>query len=407
MGKKGNVLVGLDIGTTKTCIVVGDITEAGIEIIGIGSCPSNGMRKGMVVNIESTVESIKKAVDAAENESGYTIRSVYAGIAGMHIRGQNSLGIVQVKDREIDEEDMERAIEAAKAVAVPMDREILHTVPQNFVVDDQDGIRNPVGISGVRLEANVHIVTGAIASIQNVMNVVNKVGLEIDEIIIEQLAASESVLSDDEKDLGVALVDIGGGTTNIAIFTDGSIRHTSVLPVGGNYITSDISKGLRTPLVNAEDIKMKYGCAYLPLIPKDENIAVPSVGGREPREVSRHILGRIIEPRVEEIFKLANREIVKAGYKDVLAAGVVLTGGTASMEGIAELAEQVFDVPVRKGGPCCIGPLADSVNSPLYSTAVGLITYGSRNLAKGRTKNSYGFLGNWARGIAKWFSDLF
>lgn len=408
MSKKANMLVGLDIGTTKTCIVMGDITEAGIEIIGIGTCPSNGMRKGMVVNIESTVESIKKAVDLAERESGYTIRSVYTGIAGTHIRGQNSLGIVQVKDREIDEDDMERAIEAAKAVAVPMDREILHTVPQNFVVDDQDGIRNPVGISGVRLEANVHIVTGAITSIQNIVNVVNKVGLDIDEIVLEQLAASEAVLSNDEKDLGVALVDIGGGTTNIAIFTDGSIRHTSVLPIGGNYITSDISKGLRTPLVDAEDIKTRYGCASLSLIPKDENIAVPSVGGREPREVSRHILGRIIEPRVEEIFKLAHKEIVKAGYKDVLAAGVVLTGGSAIMEGMTELAEQVFDAPVRKGGPNCIGVLAESVNSPIYSTAVGLIIHGHRRLTRGRTKNSgLGFIGNAVCRIAKWFSELF
>jgi cell division protein FtsA len=409
MGKKGNVLVGLDIGTTKTCAVVGSMTESGIEIIGIGSCPSNGIRKGVVVNIESTVESIKKAVDMAENESGYNIKSVYVGIAGTHIRGQNSLGIVQVKDREIDEEDMERAIEAAKAVAVPLDREILHTVSQSFVVDDQDGIRHPVGISGVRLEANVHIVTGAIASIQNIVNAVNRVGLDINEIVLEQLAASEAVLSADEKDLGVALLDIGGGTTNIAIFTDGGIKHTAVLPVGGNYITSDISKGLRTPILDAEDIKMKYGCAYLPLIPKDENIAVPSVGGREPREVSRHILGRIIEPRAEEIFKMAQKEIIRAGYKDILAAGVVLTGGTSILEGMTDLAEQVFDTPVRKGGPNnCTGALADTVLSPIYSTAVGLIIYGNNCLTKGRMKNGgSGFFGNAFGRMAKWFSEIF
>jgi cell division protein FtsA len=408
MSKKGNVLVGLDLGTTKTCVVVGDVTDAGVDIFGVSSFPSNGMRKGMVVNIESTVASIRKAIELAEQESGYSIRSVYVGIAGTHIRGQNSLGIGQVKDREIDEEDMERAIEAAKAVAVPMDREILHAVAQDFVVDDQDGIRNPIGISGVRLEANVHIVTGSIASIQNIVNVVNKVGLDIEEVVLEHLAASEAVLSADEKDLGVALVDIGGGTTNIAIFSDGSIRHTAVLPVGGNYITSDISKGLRTPLVDAEEIKIQFGCAYLPLIPKDENIAVPSVGGREPREVSRHILGRIIEPRVEEICKLVHREIIKAGYKEVLSAGVVLTGGTAIMEGITELAEQVFGMPVRRGGPACIGSHADKVNNPAYSTAIGLILYGNKYLAKSGTgSRRFRLFGDLFGKMTKWISELF
>ena len=408
MGKKGNVLVGLDIGTTKTCAVLGKITLSGIEIVGIGSCPSDGIRKGVVVNIESTVESIKKAVDIAESASAYSIRSVYAGIAGIHIRGQNSLGIVAVKGHEIDEEDMERAIEAAKAIAVPLDREILHTLPQSFVVDDQDGIRNPLGMSGVRLEAKAHIVTGVITSMQNIINAVNRAGLEINEIILEQLAASEAVLSSDEKDLGVALLDIGGGTTNIAVFTEGSIKHTAVLPVGGNYITSDIAKGLRTPVSDAENIKIKYGCAYLPLIPKDENIEVPSVGGRSPREVSRHILGRIIEPRVEEIFKMAYKEICKAGYEDVLTAGIVLTGGTSIMEGITELAEQVFDMPVRKGGPTGVGGLTDEVNSPGYSTAVGMILYGNRYLKKGRMKNAGSrFFGNASSKIAQWFSELF
>ena len=406
MGKKGNVLVGLDIGTTKTCAVVGNVTEAGVEVIGVGSCPADGIRKGVIVNIESTVESIKKAVDMAERESGCSIKSVFAGIGGVHIRGQNSLGIVPVRDREIDEDDMERAIESAKAVAVPMDREIVHAMPQSFVVDDQDGIKNPVGISGVRLEANVHIVTGSIASIQNIVNAVNRVGLDINEIFPEQLAASEAVLSADEKDLGVALLDIGGGTTNIAVFTDGSIKHTAVLPIGGNYITSDISKGLRTPLVDAEDIKIKYGCASLPLIPKDENIEVPSVGGRAPREGSRHVLGRIIEPRAEEIFKMAHREIVRAGFKDVLAAGVVLTGGTCIMEGVTDLAEQVFGMPVRKGGPNCLGDRGEMLKSPIYSTAVGMIIYG--NMAKGRTKNSgLGFFGGAFNRITKWFADLF
>lgn len=408
MGKKGKVLVGLDIGTTKTCAMVGEVTASGIEIIGVGVSASEGIRKGVVVNIESTVESIKKAVTAAENMSGCSIKSVYAGIAGAHIKGQNSLGIVAVKGREIDEEDMESAIEAAKAIAVPLDREIIHSLPQSFVVDEQDGIRYPIGMSGVRLEAKVHIVTAAVTSIQNTINAVNRVGLEINELILEPLAASEAVLSEDEKDLGVALLDIGGGTTKIAVFTEGSIKHTAVLSIGGNYVTSDIAKGLRTPIVDAEDIKIKYGCAYLPLIPKDENIEVPSVGGREPREVSRHILGRIIEPRMEEILRMAYKEIMKAGYEDSLAAGIVLTGGTSVMEGITELAEQIFDMPVRRGIPVGVGGSTDVIKSPVYSTAVGMIVYANRHLTKGRLKRgASGFLGNAFSKMAKWFLELF
>ena len=407
MGKKGNVLVGLDIGTTKTCVVVGEITESGIDIVGVGSHPSDGIRKGVVVNIESTVESIKRAVAAAEDVSGYSIKSVYAGIAGTHIRGQNSLGIVAVKAREIDEDDMEKAIEAAKAIAVPMDREILHALPQSFVVDEQEGIRYPVGMSGVRLEAKVHVVTSGVTSLHNIINAITRAGLDINEIVLEQLAASEAVLSSDEKDLGVALLDIGGGTTKIAVFTEGCIKHTAVLPIGGNYITSDIAQGLRTPLVDAEDIKIKYGCAHLPLIPKDENIAVASVGGREPREVSRHILGRIIEPRAEEILKMAYREIMKPEFENVLSAGLVLTGGTALMEGIDALAEQVFDMPVRIGSPTGISGLTEVVNSPAYATSVGMIMYGSSCLAKSRAKNGAGFLGRTFNKIAQWFAELF
>lgn len=407
MGKKGNVLVGLDIGTTKTCVVVGEITESGIDIVGVGSHPSDGIRKGVVVNIESTVESIKRAVAAAEDVSGYSIKSVYAGIAGTHIRGQNSLGIVAVKAREIDEDDMEKAIEAAKAIAVPMDREILHALPQSFVVDEQEGIRYPVGMSGVRLEAKVHVVTSGVTSLHNIINAITRAGLDINEIVLEQLAASEAVLSSDEKDLGVALLDIGGGTTKIAVFTEGCIKHTAVLPIGGNYITSDIAQGLRTPLVDAEDIKIKYGCAHLPLIPKDENIAVASVGGREPREVSRHILGRIIEPRAEEILKMAYREIMKPEFENVLSAGLVLTGGTALMEGIDALAEQVFDMPVRIGSPTGISGLTEVVNSPAYATSVGMIMYGSSCLAKSRAKNGAGFLGRTFNRIAQWFAELF
>lgn len=408
MAKKTNVIVGLDLGTTKTCVIVGEITDQGVDIIGIGSYPSEGLRKGVVVNIDSTVEAIKKAVDEAEHMSGCEISSVYAGIAGGHIKGQNSLGIVAVKGREVDEEDVQRAIEASKAIAIPTDREILHTLPQNFIVDDQDGIRDPVGMSGVRLEAKVHIVTGAVTSIQNIVKSVNRVGLEINEIILEQIASSEAVLSNDEKDLGVALIDIGGGTTDIAVFTDGSIKHTAVLPVGGNYLTSDIATGLRTPLADAEKIKIKYGCAFSALIAKEETIEVPSVGGREPREVSRQILGRIVAPRMEEILTLAYKEIVKSGYEDILAAGVVLTGGTALLEGITELAEQIFNMPVRGGRPTGIGGLNDVVNSPMYATGVGLVLYGSKHISKNAFIQGSGSLFvNMFKKIKKWFLEFF
>jgi len=376
-GKGKSVVVGLDIGTTKTCAVVGELTEQGVSIIGIGSHPSDGLRRGVVVNIESTVEGIRRAVEEAERISGCEIRAVYAGVAGAHIQGQNSLGIVAVKGREVDQDDVKRAIEAAKAVAIPLDREIIHTLPQSYTVDTQEGIRMPVGMSGVRLEAKVHMVTGAIASIQNVVKSVNRVGLDIQGIVLEQLASSLAVLGEDEQDLGVALLDIGGGTTDIVVFTEGSIRHTAVLPVGGSYVTSDIATGLRTPAVEAEKIKLKYGCSYPPMISKDETIEVPSVGGREPREVSRQILGRIIEARVEEILMMAQKEIARSGYEDRLAAGVVLTGGTALLEGITELAERVFNAPVRRGCPRGVVGLADIVNSPLYATGVGLVVYGS------------------------------
>jgi cell division protein FtsA len=408
MGKKENVIVGLDIGTTKTCAIVGEVKESGIDIIGIGSHPSEGLRKGVVVNIESTVESIKRAVEEAERISGCEIRSVYVGIAGGHIRGQNSLGIVAVKGREVDEDDVERAIDAARAIAIPLDRQILHTLPQYYVVDEQDGIRDPVGMSGVRLESRVHIVTGAVTSIQNIVKSVNRVGLDINDIVLEQIASSEAVLSDDEKDLGVALIDIGGGTTDIAIFSEGSIKHTAVLPVGGNYVTSDIATGLRTPITEAEKIKIRYGCAYMPLIPKDEAIEVPSVGGREPREVSRQILGRIIEPRMDEILTMAYKEIAKSGCEDILAAGIVLTGGASILEGVPELAEQIFNMPVRRGCPIGIGGLTDVVNSPLYATGVGLALYGSRNIAlRGSGRGEGNFIIRLFKNLKQWMLEFF
>ncbi|GFO68906.1 cell division protein FtsA [Geomonas limicola] len=379
-GKRDNLIVGLDIGTTKICAIVGNLTEDGLDIVGIGTSPSKGLRKGVVINIESTVASIKKAIEEAELMAGCEIKSVYAGIAGGHIKGFNSQGVIAIKNREVSPEDVKRVIEAAKAIAIPMDREVIHILPQEFIIDDQDGIREPLGMSGVRLEAKVHIVTGAVASAQNIVKSCNRAGLEVADIVLEQLASSEAVLSADEKELGVALVDIGGGTTDIAIFVDGAIKHTSVLSLGGNHLTNDIAVGLRTPMAEAERIKQKYGCCLSSLVGKDETIEVPSVGGRKPRILSRQLLCEILEPRVEEIFTLVNREIVKSGLEDLIASGVVITGGSTILEGMPELAEQIFNLPVRRGLPQRIGGLTDVVNSPVYATGVGLVVYGSKNI---------------------------
>ncbi|MDD4860733.1 MAG: cell division protein FtsA [Smithellaceae bacterium] len=408
MGRKSNVLVGIDIGTTKTIAIVGEVTATGIDIIGMGITPAKELRKGGVVNIDNTVEAIKKAVEDAEHMSGCRINSAYVGIAGSHIKGQNSLGIVAVKGREVGEDDLQRAIEASRAIAIPVDREILHTLPQNYVVDGQDGIRDPVGMSGVRLEAKVHIVTGAAASVQNMVKSVNRVGLDIDDVVLEQLAASEAILSSDEKDLGVALIDIGGSTTGIAIFAEGSIKHTATLPVGGNFLTSDIATGLRTPFAEAEKIKLNYGCAMTSMIPKEDIIEVPSVGGREDRMVSRQILGRIVEPRMDEILNMALKEIVRSGYEDLLAAGLVLTGGASLLPGINEMAEQIFDMPVRRGCPVGVGGLSDVANSPAFAVGVGLIIYGSKNISSDSVYRKTGnIFSELFKTIKKWFLDFF
>src|SRR5512135_2320010 len=377
--RRDNLIVGLDIGTTKICAIVGNLTEDGIDIVGIGSSPSRGLRKGVVINIDSTVASIKKAVEEAELMAGCEIKSVYAGIAGGHIKGFNSQGVIAIKNREVSPDDVKRVIDAAKAIAIPMDREVIHILPQEFIIDDQDGIREPLGMSGVRLEAKVHIVTGAVASAQNIIKSCNRAGLDVADIVLEQLASSEAVLSPEEKELGVALVDIGGGTTDVAIFVDGAIKHTAVLSLGGHQITNDIAVGLRTPMAEAEKIKHKYGCCLASLVGKDETIEVPSVGGRKTRILSRQLLAEILEPRVEEIFTLVNRELVKSGFEDLIASGVVITGGSTILEGMPELAEQVFNLPVRRGLPQKIGGLVDVVNSPVYATGVGLVLYGSRN----------------------------
>jgi len=384
VGKKAPLVVGLDLGTTKICAVVGEVVEGQVNIIGLGNVPSKGLRKGVVVNIESTVQSIKKAIEEAELMAGCHITSVYAGIAGGHIRGINSHGVIAIKNREIGPSDVKRVIDAASAVAIPMDREVIHIIPQEFVVDDQDGIKDPVGMSGVRLEGRVHIITGAITSAQNIIKCANRAGLDVDDIVLEQLGSSDAVLTPEEKELGVAIIDIGGGTTDLVIFANGSIKHTSVISLAGNHITNDISMGLRTPLEEAEKIKKRYGCSLTSMVRKDETIEVPSVGGRKPRILSRQTLAEIIEPRVEEILTLVHNEVLKTGYKNLISSGVVLTGGSAILEGAPELAEQVFNLPVRRGAPIAIGGLVDLVNSPMYATGVGLVLYGSRNKVQAR-----------------------
>lgn len=380
MGKKGELIVGLDIGTTKICAIVGEVTDEGIDIIGIGSHPSKGLRKGVVVNIEATVASIKRAIEEAELMAGCEINTVYTGIAGGHIKGFNSQGIVAIKDKEVRDTDIQRVIDAAKAIAIPLDREVIHVLPQEYVIDEQGGIKDPLGMSGVRLEAKVHIVTGAVSSAQNIIKCANKTGLNVADIVLQPLASSEAVLNEDEKELGVCLVDIGGGTTDIAIFSGGSIVHTGVIALGGNNLTSDIAIGLRTPAHEAERIKQKHGCCMASLVDDDETIEVPSVGGRQPRVLSRRILTEILEPRVEEIFQLVQREVQRCGYEDLLASGVVITGGSTLLAGMPELAEEVLGLPVRRGMPRGIGGLVDVVKSPMYATGVGLVQYGARHM---------------------------
>ncbi len=408
MIKKGELIVGLDIGTTKVAAIVGEITDDGIDIIGIGSHPSRGLRKGVVINIESTVESIKKAIAEAELMAGCDITSVYAGIAGGHIKGINSHGIVAIKDREVRETDVHRVIDAAQAVAIPLDREVIHVIPQEYIVDGQDGIKEPMGMSGVRLEAKVHIVTAAVTSAQNIVKCANRCGLNVNDIILQPLASAESVLTNEEKELGVALVDIGGGTTDIVIFSEGAIVHTSVLTLGGNHVTNDVAVGLRTPAAEAERIKQKYGCALASMVQKEETIEVPSVGGRKPRVLSRQILAEIIEPRAEEIFNLVQQEIIKSGLEDRISSGIVLTGGSVILEGMPELAEQVFNMPVRRGAPRGIGGLVDVVKSPMYATGVGLVIWGSKTQANSRFKvrdaNLYAKVKD---RMKEWFGEIF
>ena len=379
MQRQENIIVGLDVGTTKICAVVGEVEGNKINIVGIGTHPSIGLRKGVVVNIESTVESIQKAVEEAELMAGCEISSVYAGIAGGHITSFNSRGIVAIKGPEVTKNDVERVIDAARAVAIPMDREVIHVIPQEFIIDDQGGIQNPVGMSGVRLEAKIHIVTGAVTSAHNIVKCANRSGLDVCDIVLEPLASGEAVLTNEEKDLGAALLDLGGGTSDLAIFFGKNIKHTFVLSLGGNNLTNDISIGLRASQAEAEKIKIKYGTCVTQNISSEETIEVPGMGGRKPRKLPRQILGEILEPRIEEIFTLIKREIFRAGMDNVITSGVVLTGGSSLLHGITDIAESIFDVPSRLGKPMGISGLIDVVNNPMYATGVGLVLYGARN----------------------------
>jgi len=405
-------VVGLDIGTTKVeAIIAQDLGEGEFDVIGVGTTPSEGLKKGVVVNLEKTVESITKAVSDAELMAGVKPSSVYAGIAGGHIRSLNSRGVIAISEphKEVTKRDVERVIDAAKAVAIPMDREVLHVLPLEFWVDDQPGIKDPVGMMGVRLEVEVHIVTGAVTSAQNICRSIRRADLRVNDLVLQPLASSYAVLTQDEKKLGVALLDIGGGTTDIAIFYDGCIRHTAVVGWGGENITRDIAIGLRTPLEQAERIKVNFGCALPSIVEPDETIKVPGVGGREPRPVSRRILAQIIEPRVEEIFTLALREMKRSDFTDLLAAGVVLTGGASMMEGIAELAEQVFDMPAKVGTPITSGGLIDLVSSPIHATGLGLIKYALQSPKGGRRSHltNNGFFEKILRIMKGWFKDFF
>jgi cell division protein FtsA len=412
MAKKDDekLIVGLDIGTSKVLAIVGEVAPAGeIEIIGVGHHPSRGMKKGVVVNIESAVHSIQRAVEEAELMAGCQIHSVFAGIAGSHISSFNSHGTVAIRDKEVGPGDVERVIESASAMAIPADQKVLHVLPQEFVIDRQEGIREPIGLSGVRLEAKVHIVTGAVSAVQNIIKCVRRCGLEVDDIILEQLASSLSVLTDDEKELGVCLVDIGGGTTDISVFAEGAIRHTAVIPIAGDQVTNDIAVALRTPMQNAEDIKKKFGCALTQLAQRDDTLEVPSVGDRPPRKLSRQTLAEVIEPRIEELFGLVQAELRRSGFEDMIGSGLVITGGSAKMEGMIDLAEEVFHMPVRMGVPQYVGGLKGVVQSPIFATGVGLVLFGAKYRQGGKyvqhpgpgaggVKNVLGKMKSWFQG---------
>jgi cell division protein FtsA len=403
---KNNYIVGLDIGTKKTAAIIGEITEdKKIEIIGIGTTDSRGLRKGVVVNLEATVNAIKNAQEEAELMAGVEIDSAFVGISGAHIKSFNSRGVIAVsgKNKEISPEDIERVIDQSKAVSIPPDREIIHIIPQEFVVDEQDGIKDPLGMSGIKLEVNVHIVTSATTSVQNLKTCIERAGIEIERIVLNQIAASNSTLTHDEMELGVGMIDMGGGTTEVAIFERGSLWYTSIIPIGGDNFTNDIAVGLRTPIPEAEKIKKKFGCVSSPMLDEQDTIEVPSVGrGKKPRILSRQLLADIIQPRAEEIFRLVDNDIKRMGYEKSLNSGIVLTGGTALLEGLEEVAEEIFDLPVRRGDPSGIGGLAERVNTPDYAASVGLILFGydqwkEKTLSKDRKRSLWVKFKDWLK----------
>ncbi len=379
-----NTIVGLDIGTTKIVALVAEQKPDGtLELLGTGTHPSKGLKKGVVVNIESTVSSIQRAIEEAELISGIEIDTVYAGVAGSHISSLNSNGIVGIREGEVTQFDVERVIDAARAQAIPADQRILHILPQEFIIDEQEGILEPIGMSGVRLEVRVHMVTGAVSAAQNIIKCVQRCGLDVEDLILEQLASSYSILSEDEKELGVCIVDIGGGTTDIAVFTEGSIKHTAVIPIAGDQVTNDIAVALRTPMQHAEEIKLKYACATVKLANPNENIEVPSIGERPARSLSRERLAEVVEPRYEELLQLIKLELQRSGYEHLIAGGVVLTGGSAKMEGLIDLAEEVFDIPVRIGIPQYVFGLTETVKNPIHATGVGLLLFAQKNRSGG------------------------
>ncbi len=399
------LLVGLDIGTSKVVAVVGEQHKDGsIEVVGVGMAPSRGLKRGVVVDIESTVQSIRRAVEEVEMLVGCEVQSVFAGIAGSHIRGMNSHGIVAIKDREVTRGDVEKVMDAARAMAIPADQRLLHVLPQEYVIDGQDGIRHPVGMSGVRLEAQVYLITGSDSAAQNVSKCVVRCGLHVDQLIVEQLASAHAVLTDDEKELGVCLVDIGAGTTDIAVFSGGAIRHASVIPIAGDQVTNDIAVAMRTPTQHAEEIKLKYACALRQLASADETISVPGVGDRSTRTLARQTLAEVVQPRYEEIYQLVQADLHRSGFADQVAAGIVLTGGAARMEGVTELAEEFFHLPVRVGTPQNITGLKEVVSNPMFATGVGLLLYGSQQTGMA---DSYLETGGWFERFKKWFMGEF
>lgn len=405
------VIAGLDLGSTKVSVIVAEQSDEGVDIIGIGSVPCTGLKKGVVVNIDATVRAIKTAIEQAETMSGVKINTVYAGIAGSHVTGMNKEGVAAIANREVTQSDVERVLEQAKAIPLPGDRQVLHVLPQEYIVDGHDGIPEPIGMSGVRLEARCHLVTAASHAVDNIIKCAERVNLHVAEVVLEPLASASAVLSPDEREIGVALIDVGGGTTDVIIYVDGAVVHTSVIPIGGINLTNDVASGLRTPVAEAERIKIKYGCAMTSMVDDEETIEVPSVGGRGPRILPRRVLAEIIEPRVEEIFQAVRHVIHESGYADLLSSGAVLTGGSTLLDGIAEMAEHVIGLPVRRGGPQGVGGLVDVVKSPAYATGVGLVKYGAEQLRQSRVTHDVmepevvrrSFGGR----ISQWFREVF